>query len=124
MDAKRILVVEDDPETRASLRDLLVRNGYRVQTASNGHEALGRLLDEEQPSLIVLDLRMPVMDGPQLLTITRAYHRLASIPVLVVTAAGLPQLTVESILEKPFRPDELLAHVERLTTTGARGLRS
>ncbi len=113
----RILVVEDDLETRAVVRDLLLRNGHTVQTASDGRDALARLLDEEQPTLIILDVRMPGMDGKQFLTITRAYYRLAAIPVLVLSAAELPEAltgSVGAVVPKPFDPAHLLAEVQRL----------
>ena len=64
---------------------------------------------------------MPVMDGRQFLTIVRAYHRLASIPVIVLTAVDLaPQLTesVEVVMRKPFRPGELVANVQALAGRG------
>ena len=117
MEKSTVLVVEDDPNTLASVRDVLLRAGFGVDTATTGREALGKLLDEQQPSVIVLDIRMPVMDGRQFLTIVRAYHRLAAIPVLVLTAAELaPQLSesVEVVMRKPFRPVELVANVEAL----------
>ena len=117
MEKSTVLVVEDDPNTLASVRDVLLRAGFGVDTATTGRDALGKLLDEQQPSVIVLDIRMPVMDGRQFLTIVRAYHRLAAIPVLVLTASELaPQLSesVEVVMRKPFRPAELVANVEAL----------
>src|SRR5258707_7490416 len=83
MEKSTVLVVDDDPNTLESVRDILLRSGFAVDTATTGRDALGKLLDEKQPAVIVLDIRMPVMDGRQFLTITRAYHRLASIPVMV-----------------------------------------
>jgi DNA-binding response OmpR family regulator len=125
MQRASVLVVEDDPNTCATVRDALLRAGFRVDTATDGRHALAKLLDDEQPSVIVLDIRMPVMDGRQFLTIVRAYHRLAAIPVLVLSAADLaPGLSesVEMVMRKPFRPDELVANVEALAHGGmARG---
>jgi CheY-like chemotaxis protein len=126
METHRILLVEDDPETRAVVRDLLLRNGYSVQTAGDGRDALARLLDDEQPALIILDLRMPKMDGLQLLTVARAYYRLAAIPALLLSAVGLPPAlrgSVAAVVQKPFDPEHLLAEVQRLvpderTTSG------
>src|SRR6185312_5941759 len=117
MEKSTVLVVEDDPSTLESVRDMLLRAGYAVDTATTGRDALGKLLDEKQPSVIVLDIRMPVMDGRQFLTVVRAYHRLASIPVIVLTAAELaPQLSesIEVVMRKPFRPAELVGNVEAL----------
>jgi two-component system response regulator CpxR len=104
------------------VRDILTHAGFEVDTAATGREALGKLLDEKQPAAIVLDIRMPVMDGRQFLTIVRAYHRLAAIPVMVLTAVDLaPQLTesVEVVMRKPFRPGELVANVEALASRSA-----
>ncbi|MDB4964933.1 MAG: response regulator [Myxococcales bacterium] len=121
MEKTRVLVVDDDPNTLASVGDLLRHSGFAVSTATTGREALGRLLDDEQPSAIVLDVRMPVMDGREFLTIVRAYHRLASIPVMVLTAVDLtPELaeSVEVVMRKPFRDEELIANVEALAAKG------
>jgi CheY-like chemotaxis protein len=121
MNESRILVVDDDPQTLDTVRDILRGAGYEVATARSGRDALGRLLDEQQPALIILDMRMPVMDGREFLTITRAYHRLAQIPVMVMTAVELqPHLaeSVEVVMRKPFRPDELLANAEALVRRG------
>jgi CheY-like chemotaxis protein len=117
-----VLVVDDDPNTLETVRDILRSSGFTVDTAATGRDALGKLLDEKQPAVIVLDIRMPVMDGRQFLTITRAYHRLAAIPVMVLTAVDLaPELheSVEVVMRKPFRPAELVACVEELASRGA-----
>jgi DNA-binding response OmpR family regulator len=121
MEKSTVLVVDDDANTLDSVRDILKQAGFAVDTATTGRDALGKLLDEKQPSVIVLDIRMPVMDGRQFLTIVRAYHRLASIPVIVLTAVDLaPQLTeaVEVVMRKPFRPGELVANVQALAGRG------
>lgn len=121
MEKSTVLVVDDDENTLDSVRDILRQAGFGVDTAATGREALGKLLDEKQPSVIVLDIRMPVMDGRQFLTVVRAYHRLASIPVIVLTAVELaPQLTesVEVVMRKPFRPGELVANVQALAARG------
>lgn len=123
MQTSSVLVVDDDPNTLDSVRDILLQAGFEVDTAATGRDALGKLLDEKQPAVIVLDIRMPVMDGRQFLTVVRAYHRLASIPVCVLTAVDLaPQLTesVEVVMRKPFRPAELVANVEALASRGVR----
>ena len=122
MENSTVLVVDDDPDTLESVRDILLRAGFQVDTATSGRDALGKLLDDKQPAVIVLDIRMPVMDGRQFLTITRAYHRLAAIPVMVLTAVDLaPELneSVEVVMRKPFRPAELVASVEALARRGA-----
>jgi DNA-binding response OmpR family regulator len=121
MEKTTVLVVDDDENTLHSVRDVLAQAGFGVDTAATGRDALGKLLDDKQPAVIVLDIRMPVMDGRQFLTIVRAYHRLASIPVIVLTAVDLaPQLTesVELVMRKPFRPGELVANVQALASRG------
>ena len=122
MEQSTVLVVDYDPNTLETIRDVLSRSGFAVDTATSGRDALGRLLDEKQPAVIVLDIRMPVMDGRQFLTVTRAYHRLASIPVMVLTAVELaPELreSVAVVMRKPFQPDELVANVQALANRGA-----
>ncbi len=121
MGRTRILVVEDDQQTGDSVRELLQAHGYSVQLAADGRQALAHLLDQPQPHLIVLDVCLPVMDGRQLLTVVRAYHRLAAIPVLILSASGLPADSGESaqaVLRKPFTPEDLLASVAALLSQG------
>lgn len=81
-----ILVVEDDSDIRETLQQVLELEGYRVATAANGHEGLAALETGERPSLILLDLMMPVMSGAEMLDHLRTDERLADIPVVVVTA--------------------------------------
>lgn len=118
MKRHRLLIVDDDPATLASLRDLFVRAGFDVQTATTGRDALGHLLETENPSAIVLDARMPVMSGEELVPVLRAYRRFASIPVLLLTGFDDIQRTVadavELVMRKPYHADELVARVERL----------
>lgn len=122
MKRQRLLVVEDDAATLASIRDLLLRAGLDVDTATTGREALAHLLDDELPSAIILDARMPVMGGEEFASVVRGYSRLARIPILLLTAwdtaAGVVR-TVNTVMRKPFRPDELLACVAALVTSSA-----
>jgi two-component system, chemotaxis family, chemotaxis protein CheY len=80
-----VLVVDDDPDIRESLRDLLENEGYRVRMAENGAEAVA-VMEAEPPCFVILDLMMPVMDGWEVAGRMRDEERLASIPVCVVTA--------------------------------------
>lgn len=117
MKERRILVVEDDAETQATIRDLFRRVGYTVDTASDGREALARLLDVEMPSAIVLDARLPVMSGQEFTSVVRGYSRLASVPILLLTAWDAPipfAQSVDVVMRKPFRADELVSNVEAL----------
>ena len=116
----RILVVEDDLAIRETLCELLQEEGYAVAGASNGAEALRLLSEEGEPSLIVLDLMMPVMDGWAFRSAQRRDPRLARIPVLVLSAGhadgdrSLAGLGVQGFLPKPFDLDTFVDTVHRL----------
>ena len=122
MKRKRLLVVEDDPATLASVRDLLFRAGFEVDTATSGRDALARLLEHELPSAIVLDARMPVMSGEEFVSVVRAYRRFTHIPIVLLTAWDAPlaiAASVNAVMRKPFRADELIATVEALVSPSA-----
>ena len=104
-----ILVVDDDQDIRLSLRMLLEDEGYGVHEAANGLEALGVLREIPLPSLMLVDLRMPVMDGVELIHVLRRDARFAGIPLLGLSAAS----TVDApdgvtLLAKPIGIDALL----------------
>ena len=80
-----ILVVDDDEDCRAALREVLEEDGLSVIEAANGQAALDYLVSHDVPSLIILDVVMPVISGWQLLTILRNYYRLSRIPVLMLS---------------------------------------
>ncbi|MCZ6590235.1 MAG: response regulator [Alphaproteobacteria bacterium] len=116
----RVLVVEDDETTRTMLRRLLVGEGCLVSEAANGRLALERL-EDARPSLILLDLMMPEMNGFEFLAEIRGMEAYADIPVIVITAADLSEQDrarlnggVEQILRKTaFNRDDLLEEVRR-----------
>ena len=81
-----VLIVEDDPDIAETLGLMLEDRGYRTETASNGRDALERLRRTPRPSLILLDLTMPVMDGREFRRVQLETPELAAIPVVVVTA--------------------------------------
>jgi signal transduction histidine kinase/DNA-binding response OmpR family regulator len=85
-----VLVVEDNPENREMIRRQLTKSGWRVIEAENGRKALSAL-EEEQPSLILLDLMMPEMDGFEFVSELRQRQEWQSIPVIVLTAKDLTQ---------------------------------
>jgi CheY-like chemotaxis protein len=98
---------------------------YEVVAAPNGLVAMDRLRQGTRPDAILLDLMMPVMDGYQLLLELRKNATLASIPVVVITAAGNARVEAEKLgvaghLQKPFKVDELLAMIERIRGSAAR----
>ena len=110
-----ILVVDDDPEIVAMLREFLESEGHTVQTAANGAEALERL-SSVSPSVILLDMRMPVLDGWGFAK--RLQERQERYPIVVMTAAESAQRWADEIgangyIAKPFDLDELLQKIER-----------
>ena len=118
-----VLVVEDDPDLAALLEMILVDAGYGVRTAGDGAQALERVA-EGMPAVILLDMRMPVMNGWEFAREFRARHGRAA-PIVVVTAAENAQLRAQEIgaedwLEKPFDLDAVLAAVARLARGGER----
>ena len=112
--ARRVLVVDDEPQVRATVREALSFEGYEVTEASNGAEALA-LLPTAQPEAIVLDLWMPVMDGWSFRRAQLASH--PEIPVIVISALDLSNERVEelrasAIIGKPFDLETLFGAVE------------
>ena len=110
METKPVLVVDDDPDIRETLRFVLEAAGYSVYLAANGKEALDLLLETEPlPGLILLDLMMPIMSGDEMLLALRAIHSLAAIPVTIVTASvtAMPR-EASGLLRKPVDLDALL----------------
>jgi CheY-like chemotaxis protein len=116
MHPARSLVVDDDADIRETLVDVLTDAGYSVRVASNGREALARLAGDEPPSLILLDLMMPVMDGFAFRAAQVADPRIAAVPVLIVSAGGnlashASRLGAAGWIEKPMRLDAILSEV-------------
>jgi two-component system phosphate regulon response regulator PhoB len=117
---KTILIVDDDPMLLELLSRKLKVKGYTVKTANDGQSGLARAR-EEPPDLVILDDMMPVLDGRQVLREMKADERLARIPTIMLTARRGEADVVTSLrlgandhIGKPFRPDELVARVERL----------
>jgi CheY-like chemotaxis protein len=117
----QVLIVDDDAEIRAALRAVLDAEGYRVDEADNGRAALDWLHAAEQlPSVIVLDLNMPVMNGWELRSRLRGDPRLARIPVVVASTlparlAGVrARLAAEAFVDKPISVPDLLRVIRRL----------
>jgi len=104
-----ILVVDDDEPTRDATAERLKDAGFEVRGASNGRDAL-ELLATLRPDLIILDWKMPVMSGEELLAALRADASLASIPAVILTALRPWEITVmdATILHKPVQMKELL----------------
>jgi DNA-binding response OmpR family regulator len=121
MNRRHVLVVDDDPDVRGLVVQLLERAGYEITVASDGREGV-RALYEVRPDLVVLDLTMPRMDGWQALERIR---EVSDVPVLVLTGRSAELETVRGLkagaddyVTKPFRRQELLARVEALLRRG------
>ena len=110
-----ILVVDDDPAILATVEEILTSEGYTVATATNGAQAL-QAIERVRPALVLLDMRMPVLDGWGFAQGLRA--RGVAVPVLVMTAAQdarrwAEEIAADGYLPKPFRLLDLLDAVER-----------
>jgi CheY-like chemotaxis protein len=117
----RVLVVDDDPDILEFVSMALEDEGYNVVSAPHGAAALERL-EAAPPDVILLDMRMPVMDGWEF---ARAYRQRPGphAPIIVLTAAHdaaerASQIQAEAFLGKPFEIDDLLNSVERFARTG------
>ena len=112
----RILVVEDDPTLRGVIRLVLEKHGYLVDEAPHGTAAL-ELLAGDMPDVAVVDSRMPLMNGGELIARMRADARTAAIPVVLLSGfgeeAGGAQ-AADAVLSKPFEPQHLLDTVRSL----------
>lgn len=118
MSQRPILLVDDDPDIQQAIEDCLTQAGFQVQLAHDGQEALECLVAQPHPALIILDLRMPRMDGLGFRTVQRARPELADIPVVVLTADreiedNWPGLDAAEIAYKPLRSADLVALVKR-----------
>ncbi len=117
--ARRILLVEDDSAVREALIDVLLDLGFRVLAAPDGLKGLGLAAEQSEPCPILLDWRMPVLDGPAFLTRLRELPRGTEFPVILSTAD--PSATyavlgdqVAAVLSKPFELEALLGVLDRV----------
>jgi CheY-like chemotaxis protein len=118
---RTILLVEDDEIVRRAIQMVLEWEGYHVQCANNGQEALDALRSAlTQPCLILLDIMMPVLDGEQFRQEQLRDPSLASIPVIVVSAANFAEaVSAVHHIHKPFEVQELLDAIhEQLAAVG------
>ena len=115
-----ILIVDDDPDIREALVDVLSDSGFAVRAAANGREALAILRSSAPPRVVLLDLMMPVMDGLQFRQEQLADPALRDIPVIVISAGSnvaesARALGVTASLRKPLDLDKLLEVIARST---------
>jgi DNA-binding response OmpR family regulator len=122
-----VLVADDDPDIIRFVEVNLHLEGYQVEVARDGQQALDKALDL-QPDLVLLDVRMPVIDGFTVCSRLRADPRGAGIPVILVTA-NIPILAdrqrarevgADDFVVKPFDPGDLMARVRALVQAGRR----
>ena len=118
-----ILLIEDDPDIRDTLADVLVEEGYSVGCAQDGAEGLACLRDaKDLPALIILDLMMPVMDGITFRDEQQKNPAWSSIPVIVLSADRTSRQKAEAMgargyLQKPFGIHHLLELVREVLCT-------
>ena len=115
----RILIVDDHPTMREAMRLVLVEEGFTVDEAGDGARALD-LVASDRPDLVLLDLNIPGISGPDLLGALKASRVTSGIPVVVVTAEdedgrrAAMQAGAEDYLTKPFSPRALVQTVEQV----------
>ena len=110
-----ILVVDDDPDIRESLREVLEDEGHSTVCVSNGREALDYLRSGKRPCVILLDLMMPVMDGWQFRREQKQDPAIADIPLIVITATGKRPVLVDAdeLVMKPLDLTRLFEAIDR-----------
>lgn len=114
----KILVVDDEPRIRKLVKDFLVKKGFEVVEAGNGKEAVDLFFADNDFSLVILDIMMPIMDGWQVCREIREYSQ---VPIIMLTAKGDErdellgfELGVDEYISKPFSPKVLVARVEAI----------
>jgi CheY-like chemotaxis protein len=111
--SRPILVVDDDPDIREAVREVLEFDGHEVVLKANGREALDALPHLPEPCLVLLDMMMPVMDGAAFLQHFRRIPAYNTIPVILCTASiHAPPPGAQGLLGKPFELDALLALIQ------------
>ena len=123
--SKRILIVEDQEDNRAILRDLLTSVGYDYIEAINGAEGVAAA-ERERPDLILMDIQLPIVDGYEATRRIRAIPALDKIPIIAVTSYALSGDEAKALaagcnayVTKPFSPRQLLAKVREFLGQGS-----
>lgn len=116
---KKILVIDDEPDLRLLVRIILESAGYEIVEATSGEEGLDRITDE-RPGLVLLDIRLPGIDGWEVLERMRADHS-GDIPVVIMSAHSSPRTLekakeqgTQGYLVKPFKEADLLRYAREL----------
>jgi two-component system alkaline phosphatase synthesis response regulator PhoP len=120
VDRKRILVVDDEIYIVHILEFSLTMEGYNILTAFDGEEGL-RVIEQERPDLVVLDIMMPKLDGYEVCRRLRKDERFASLPVILLSAKGRSidrevglQAGADDYITKPFSPRKLIEKIREL----------
>ena len=115
--SKQILVVEDHEDNRRILRDLLTSHGYEIVEATTGEEGV-KLAGKHRPSLILMDIQLPDIDGYEAARQIKSNAKLRRIPIIAVTSYALSgdevkarEAGCDDYVSKPFSPRALLAKV-------------
>ena len=119
LEQKTIIIVEDEPDTAEMFAEMLRLNGYRVLSSYGGAAAIG-LISKEKVDAVVLDLMMPDLSGLEVLSYMRRDPRLARVPVIIVSAKGLPadvrqglQAGASIYLTKPVAYQDFIEALEK-----------
>ena len=111
--SKRILVVEDQPDSRQIIRDMVAGTDYEITEAENGEEALAAIA-KQRPDLILMDIQLPIMDGYTATRLIKTDPALRSIPIIAVTSYALAveekkarAAGCDDYVTKPFSPRQL-----------------
>jgi len=115
--SKRILVVEDQPDNRQIIRDMLAPTDYEITEAEDGKQALAAIA-KQRPDLILMDIQLPIMDGYTATSRIKADPALRSIPIIAVTSYALSGQKAraagcDDYVPKPFSPRQLLAKIRQ-----------
>lgn len=119
----KILLVEDSKAIQQMYKNKLTIEQFNVITADNGMEAI-KILSQEKPDIILLDLMMPIMDGYKVLQVIKTDPRLSNIPVLVFSAKGQPEEVEKSlnlgaagyIVKATTKPNEVVEQIRKVLT--------
>jgi DNA-binding response OmpR family regulator len=119
-DIDQILIAEDSPTQAEKLKYLLEKHNYKVLVAKDGKEAIGMVI-EHNPSLVITDIQMPVMNGYDLCKEIKSREKTMNIPVILLTSFSRSEDVMEGIscgadnfLTKPFREEYLVSHIEQI----------
>jgi len=117
--SKRILVVDDQPDSRQIIRDMLACTDYEITEAENGEEALAAIAGQ-RPDLILMDIQLPIMDGYSATRLIKTDPALQSIPIIAVTSYALSgeerkarAAGCDDCVPKPFSPRQLLPKIRQ-----------